>query len=381
MNIQKDEYANFAELKTHEQEGKDFLVALKQRKSNVLVMAIHGGKIEYWTSEIAESIAVTDYSLYKFEGIKPSHNKKYLHITSTKFDEPRALNMVNKARIVITVHGKEEKDNWVMVGGLSTELVSKTKHYLEEAGFKVKSPAENMNARNPMNICNRGLLNGGVQLEIGYNLREELMKDSKRLKDLSNAVRKAINTYILEDMEMHIDKTDGAETYFSKFVDGFMIELRREGTDDFYSIVGYDLRKLDSGDTRPALVEIKHLHEGSAVDRDHRVCLCVDLKSHDGKSPFHINVDWESKDIKCNECETFVQDYPAGFDHMPLLFKEGEGGSISYKLVDHNLTVEGILYHLKKLGLFKKYPNHWISRVSPTDDKWLDKIKQIISEE
>ncbi|MEW4468965.1 poly-gamma-glutamate hydrolase family protein [Parasphingorhabdus sp. JC815] len=50
----------------------------------------HGGWIEPGTSEIAESIAGTEYSFYDFEALRHGAHEDY-HRTSHKFDEPKAL--------------------------------------------------------------------------------------------------------------------------------------------------------------------------------------------------------------------------------------------------------------------------------------------------
>jgi phage replication-related protein YjqB (UPF0714/DUF867 family) len=67
-------------------------------------MAPHGGKIEPGTAEIAEAVAGDDYSFYCFEGIKADGNG-VLHIRSHLFAEPRAMEAVESAEIVVTVHG------------------------------------------------------------------------------------------------------------------------------------------------------------------------------------------------------------------------------------------------------------------------------------
>jgi phage replication-related protein YjqB (UPF0714/DUF867 family) len=71
----------------------------------VLTIAPHGGRIEPGTSEIAALIAGESYNLHRFEGRKPPGQNAVLHITSHHFDEPRALNLARKCRIVLGIHG------------------------------------------------------------------------------------------------------------------------------------------------------------------------------------------------------------------------------------------------------------------------------------
>ena len=104
----KDKYSSYAELEKHECEGKDFLRYAVERSSSVAIFAIHGGNIEPGTSEIAKAIAGEDFSLYCFEGLKPRGNRA-LHIASHNFDEPSSLVLVGRSRIIVAVHGCDNK--------------------------------------------------------------------------------------------------------------------------------------------------------------------------------------------------------------------------------------------------------------------------------
>ncbi|MGA2468267.1 MAG: poly-gamma-glutamate hydrolase family protein, partial [Thermodesulfobacteriota bacterium] len=98
-------YQSFKELADREVEGQDYRIRIELRDPRVLIMAPHGGKIEPMTAEVAESIAGMDYSFYSFDGLKVDGNSA-LHIESHFFDEPRALQAIEKADIVVTVHGQ-----------------------------------------------------------------------------------------------------------------------------------------------------------------------------------------------------------------------------------------------------------------------------------
>ena len=185
-------YKNFEELTQQEVEGKDYQIRVRLRDERVLVMAPHGGKIEPTTSVIAEAIAGENYSLYCFEGLKADGNS-VLHIESHLFDEPRALQAVKKADIVITVHGQlNHKEEFVMVGGLNVDLRSGIRRQLEASGFRTRPPTEGLQGIDPENICNRGRLKGGVQLEISRKVRDSLRSDANRLQLFADAVQKVI---------------------------------------------------------------------------------------------------------------------------------------------------------------------------------------------
>jgi phage replication-related protein YjqB (UPF0714/DUF867 family) len=185
-------YTSFKELAGHEVEGQDFRIKMELRDSRVLIMAPHGGKIEPATAEIAEAIAGMDYSFYSFEGLKADGNS-VLHIESHLFDEPRALEAVRKAEVVITVHGQlNQKDEFVMVGGLHDRMQSKIKRQLEAAGFQTRPPTEGLMGTDPQNICNRCKSSHGVQLEVSRKIRDLLRNDRDRLCVFTEAVRRAI---------------------------------------------------------------------------------------------------------------------------------------------------------------------------------------------
>ena len=185
-------YQSFKELANHEVEGQDYRIRMELRDPRVLIMAPHGGKIEPTTGEIAEAIAGMDYAFYTLEGLKVEGNS-VLHIESHLFDEPHALEAVEGAEIVVTVHCQiDQKDGFVMVGGLDESLGSEIKRQLEAAGFKTRPPTEGLMGTDPMNICNRGKSGQGVQLEISRKVRDSLRNDKEQLKVFSDAVRKAI---------------------------------------------------------------------------------------------------------------------------------------------------------------------------------------------
>jgi len=185
-------YRSFDELKNQETEGQDYQVRAQRRNGRVLIMAPHGGKIEPMTSEIAEAIAKDDHSFYSFEGLKAEGNST-LHIESHLFDEPRALQAIEKADIVLTVHGQlDHKEEFIMVGGLNVDLRSEIKRQLEGAGFRTRAPTEGLQGIDPENICNRGRWKGGVQLEISRKVRDSLRTAPDRLQGFADAVRKAI---------------------------------------------------------------------------------------------------------------------------------------------------------------------------------------------
>jgi len=167
-----DKYRNFSELSQHEIEGKDYKIEYRDRGSQILILAIHGGKIERGTAEIAYRIAGQEYSFYSFLGIKTRGNKD-LHIASLKFDEPRCRAAVAAVEIAVSIHGHNDDQNeFVMIGGLHGEIVPALKTELEDAGYAINPPGSGPGGISLENICNRCRGKKGVQFEISRKLRE-----------------------------------------------------------------------------------------------------------------------------------------------------------------------------------------------------------------
>lgn len=176
-----DTYQNFQQLRQNEKEGVDFRI--RQRvvdDAQTVIVAPHGGGIEPGTSEIAEAIAGNDFSFYAFEGIKPGGNRD-LHITSTRFDEPRCLKLVQTSERVVTIHGEESDASVVYVGGRDVRLRRRIGAALKKAGFVARAPRRSpLRGEDPRNICNRGISRKGVQLELSAGLRRMLFESLTR---------------------------------------------------------------------------------------------------------------------------------------------------------------------------------------------------------
>ena len=95
---EKKDYTSFHDLQSHEAEGRDFRIKSFDRNPQIAVMAIHGGNIEIGTGEVSLELGKQlGASTYVFEGLKAKDNRQ-LHVTSTLYDEPVAIDMVKKQR-------------------------------------------------------------------------------------------------------------------------------------------------------------------------------------------------------------------------------------------------------------------------------------------
>jgi len=182
-----DLYHRYADLAAAEPEGVHYRVRVVQRASRIVVLAPHGGRIEPGTSETAALIAASDFSLYCFEGLVSG---RQLHITSSRFDEPRGLALVEASDIPIAVHGRTDggDPSTIWMGGLHVDLRDAVGFSLTRAGFGTSND-HHMQGKHPNNICNRGRLRAGVQIELPRSLRNAFLRDADACQAFTAAVR------------------------------------------------------------------------------------------------------------------------------------------------------------------------------------------------
>ena len=173
-------YRSYRQLTMWEREGRDFAIHTREGSSGVAVIAPHGGGIEPGTMELADAIAGEAHSFYCFEGVKRAKNAD-LHITSEYFDEPRGMDIVERSRVVLSLHGCNGQEEAVYVGGLNSNMGEKIRGSLIQAGFTAEpSPRPEIQGQSENNICNRCWSGKGVQLEISRGLRKSMFKDLTR---------------------------------------------------------------------------------------------------------------------------------------------------------------------------------------------------------
>jgi phage replication-related protein YjqB (UPF0714/DUF867 family) len=169
---QSDGYQGYADLAHACEEGRDYrVICIERPGSRVAIVGPHGGKIESGTSDIAKAIAADDFHLYLFEGIRKSGNFATLHLTSTRFDEPRCLQLLSVSDHVVTIHGCLGETPEVQIGGLDTDLKLRIRGELAKRHVRGLIAEGRFAARQQTNICNRGCRAIGVQLELSRGLR------------------------------------------------------------------------------------------------------------------------------------------------------------------------------------------------------------------
>ncbi len=189
-----DYYTGFARLKADLVYAKDYSTHVLDRKSEVTVLAIHGGGIEPVTSEIARALAGGKWNLYVFEALCSAGCPK-LHLSSQKFDDPEAVRLIEPAFAGVSIHGMAGGGEMVCIGGSNAGLRSEVSKSLSSAGFKTQEPCVKFPGIDAGNIVNRAQ-KGGVQLEISMDLRRKLEADSALTADFCSAVRSAVYSWM-----------------------------------------------------------------------------------------------------------------------------------------------------------------------------------------
>jgi phage replication-related protein YjqB (UPF0714/DUF867 family) len=192
----RDKFQCFEDLAACKTEGVHYRIKVRSRPSLTAVVAPHGGAIEPCTSEIATEIAGDSLSLYLFEGLIEGDTHQELHISSSRFDEPRATRLIKVSKTVITVHGRKDDEFPLStyVGGLDFERRDRIVVELTKNGFvaEKREPGEKLSGAGPLNICNRGTSRAGVQLEISRTVRDSLRDDAQLLRTFALAVQNGL---------------------------------------------------------------------------------------------------------------------------------------------------------------------------------------------
>jgi phage replication-related protein YjqB (UPF0714/DUF867 family) len=160
-------------------ENQDFRALVKERESDILIVAPHGGGIEPGTSEVAIGLAGQDFSYYCFEGLMETGNRLF-HIESQWFDDARCISMFSKARVALIVHGCTGYESRIYVGGRSQVLKYRLIDVLRVCGFNAVFDCTHHAGLHPHSLCNRLKSGQGIQLELSWGLRASFFQGLSR---------------------------------------------------------------------------------------------------------------------------------------------------------------------------------------------------------
>lgn len=201
-SAQDDVFSSFADLARVYREGHDYRIHLRQGATDLAVIAIHGGTIEPGTMELARAVAGRDHSFYAFEGLVVSDRSWDLHVTSKNFDEPRALELIERHSGCLSIHGftKPTRAPTVLLGGLNKKfqeiIRSELGHLREQYPDLVVAAAENpFGGVHPRNVVNRAERRG-TQVELSADLRVRLIMDPQFFQKFTSALRRSAERFL-----------------------------------------------------------------------------------------------------------------------------------------------------------------------------------------
>lgn len=188
-----DAYGDFYSFASSHYEGKDYEIEVRDISARCSALAIHGGNLEKGTDLLADKVAGGEMNFYAFRSLLKKDAWK-AHITSSRFNEPRAVFLSKKSDYSISFHGMAENGKKICVGGSALAFAEEMAQGLKSAGFDAQYPCSRLPGRHPMNVVNLAR-NGGVQLEISIKLLKELDKNPNKLLKFTEAARKAAGVY------------------------------------------------------------------------------------------------------------------------------------------------------------------------------------------
>lgn len=202
-----DKYKSLQDLKLAERMDIIWRQRVEDRDSWLLVVAPHAGNIEFFTGDIANGIAGSDYSYFVFEGLIEDEKRCFreLHVTSTNYRDP-ALTLLQKSAVTtISIHGAEEpKTKVTHVGGRNGRLRKQIVKALVDAEFDAEEcTSGRYSAKSKTNFVNTTADNG-IQLEISRGERNALAKSHARFRRYVEVVTKALIKY--NDYRIRINK-------------------------------------------------------------------------------------------------------------------------------------------------------------------------------
>ncbi|PKK39514.1 hypothetical protein ABB02_01228 [Clostridiaceae bacterium JG1575] len=133
----------------------------------ILVIAPHGGSIEYLTEELARGVAGEAFSLFVFSGHSPTKAFERLHVTSHCYDCPDLEHLNQRAVLSLAIHGcKDSQNARTYLGGRDLMGRNMVQRELQGAGFAVLDAPEHLSGMRQDNLVNQNLRSAGIQLEI-----------------------------------------------------------------------------------------------------------------------------------------------------------------------------------------------------------------------
>ncbi len=186
-----DLYPDAVSMEAALRQGRDYRVETLDRGASVAVFAIHGG-IEPGTARLARALAGADWNLFVFQALSRDVPYAALHVTSSHFNDPRALRLARSSSLGISIHGEKTPGESACIGGLNAPLRQAVARALRAIAIEAREPCDRFPALDLDNIANIPR-DRGIQIEMTKSLRADLVRDPERLALFVEAIRAAVS--------------------------------------------------------------------------------------------------------------------------------------------------------------------------------------------
>jgi phage replication-related protein YjqB (UPF0714/DUF867 family) len=210
----------------------DYDVTVSNKNSPVTVLSLHGGNIEASTSGISNALSnLYGWSRYDFNAHATSactsvgtYEGNKLHITSTNFNDPRAVNLVSAQPKAVAIHGYADSRGYdkgvICVGGKDGAARSAFISYVTNnaaawnanpntyslwpidataAATGTDCGDDEIRGIADDNLVNRTSSHAGLQLELSKASRADLTNTSSSYNDLRNLIYGAIREAMVSE--------------------------------------------------------------------------------------------------------------------------------------------------------------------------------------
>lgn len=197
--------------------NRDYTITVTNVSSPVTVLSFHGGRIERHTSEISAKLQqLNHWNRYDLQAhgtatcLEGQSNYQRLHITSTRFDDPVAVNLVSQFPKAVAIHGYDRPypQGTICVGGANAAQVQAFMDHVNQQKSlfpnydllpvnapQLTNPSENcfdLKGISAKNLVNRTSTGQGLQLEFSQQLRADLVNPSLSYDSLRRIIYGAI---------------------------------------------------------------------------------------------------------------------------------------------------------------------------------------------
>jgi len=193
---ERELHRSFSQIADRYKAGFDYEIETRRSSGKILCAAWHGGFIEPGSDLLADAIAGSRHHYYAFRALFSGQGEEHpLHITSSRFQEPKLIELAAESEMVLGVHCCTTAPgvHRIFVGGGAHESVRMDLILtLRASGFNT-GPDKIFSGSHFMNPCNRGR-RPGIQLEVSQTYMDHLVAHEAELFRLAAVISNFLGT-------------------------------------------------------------------------------------------------------------------------------------------------------------------------------------------